>query len=85
MRSDNSTLTYHAVLAGVGVAVLPDWIVGADIASGRLKVLNIDPAPPDIPLHAVYVSRRHFAPKLRSFIDFFAKRFGGESKQSRSA
>jgi len=85
MRSDNSTLTYHAVLAGVGVAVLPDWIVGADIASGRLKVLNIDPAPPNIPLHAVYVSRRHVAPKLRSFIDFFAKRFGGEKKPSRPA
>jgi len=84
MRSDNSTLTYHAVLAGVGVAVLPDWIVGADIASGRLKVLNIDPAPPEIPLHAVYVSRRHVAPKLRSFIDFFAKRFGGEKKRSRA-
>jgi len=85
MRSDNSTLTYHAVLAGVGVAVLPDWIVGGDIASGRLKVLNIDPAPPDIPLHAVYVSRRHVAPKLRSFIDFFVKRFGGEKTPSRPA
>ena len=40
MRSDNSTLTYHAVLAGVGVAFLPDWIVGDDIAAGRLKVLG---------------------------------------------
>jgi DNA-binding transcriptional LysR family regulator len=85
MRSDNSTLTYQAVLAGVGVAVLPDWIVGDDIAAGRLKVLGIDPPPPDIPLHAVYVSRRHVAPKLRSFIDFFARRFGGEKKPSRPA
>ena len=85
MRSDNSTLTYQAVLAGIGVAVLPDWIVGDDIASGRLKIVEIDPAPPDIPLHAVYVSRRHMAPKLRSFIDFFAKRFGGEKHPSRSA
>lgn len=83
MRSDNSTLTYHAVLAGMGVAVLPDWIVGADIGSGRLKVLEIDPAPPEIPLHAVYVSRRHVAPKLRSFIDFFAKQFGGENNRTR--
>jgi hypothetical protein len=35
-------------------------------------------------LHAVYVSRRHVAPKLRSFIDFFAKRFGGEKNRSRA-
>ncbi|MGO4869139.1 MAG: LysR family transcriptional regulator [Roseiarcus sp.] len=85
MRSDNSTLTYQAVLAGIGVAILPDWIVGADIASGRLKALKIDPAPPDIPLHAVYLSRRHVPPKLRSFVDFFAKRFGGERKPARLA
>ena len=78
MRSDNSALTYQAVLAGIGVAVLPDWIVADDIASGRLKVLRINPAPPDIPLHAVYVSRRQVAPKLRSFIDFFARRFGAQ-------
>ena len=85
MRSDDSTLTYQAVLAGIGVAVLPDWIVGDDIAAGRLSVLKLDPRPPDIPLHAVYVSRRHVAPKLRSFVDFFAKRFGGERKPSRLA
>ena len=78
MRSNNSTLTYHAVLAGMGVAVLPDWIVGDDIASGRLTVLSLDPPVPEIPLHAVYVSRSHVAPKLRSFIDFIARRFGGE-------
>lgn len=84
MRSDDSNLTYHAVLAGVGVAVLPDWIVGEDIAAGRLAVLPLDPPIPEIPLHAVYVSRRHVPPKLRSFIDFFAKRFGGERKPGRS-
>ena len=85
MRSDDSTLTYHAVLAGMGVAVLPDWIVADDIACGRLSVLELDPPVPEIPLHAVYVSRRHVAPKLRSFIDFFARRFGGERKPSRSS
>jgi DNA-binding transcriptional LysR family regulator len=85
MRSDDSALTYHAVLAGIGVAFLPDWIVGDDIAAGCLSVLKLDPSPPDIPLHAVYVSRRHVAPKLRSFVDFFARRFGGEPKPSRPA
>jgi DNA-binding transcriptional LysR family regulator len=83
MRSDNSTLTYHAVLAGVGVAVLPDWIVADAIAAGRLSVLAFDPPAPDIPLHAVYVSRRHVAPKLRSFIDFLVRRFGGERNRAR--
>jgi DNA-binding transcriptional LysR family regulator len=82
MRSDDTTLTYHAVLAGIGMAVLPEWIVGDDIASGRLAVVKLDPPPPEIPLHAVYASRSHVAPKLRSFIDFFARRFGSRSANS---
>jgi len=76
MRSDDTTLTYFAVLAGIGMAVLPEWFVGEDLAAGRLIALQLDPPVPEIPLHAVYASRKQIAPKLRSFIDFFAAQFG---------
>ena len=36
MKSDNTSLTYECVLAGVGAALLPEWLVGEDLASGRL-------------------------------------------------
>jgi DNA-binding transcriptional LysR family regulator len=76
MRTDDTTLSYFAVLAGIGMAVLPDWTVGDDITTGRLIVLKRDRPTPPITLHAVYTSRSHVTPKLRSFIDFFARRFG---------
>ncbi|CAM3962357.1 LysR family transcriptional regulator [Paracidovorax anthurii] len=76
MKSSDSTLSYHAVIAGMGAAFLPDWLVEGDLASGRLVKL---PGAADFAgtLFAVYASRRHMPPKLRSFIDFLAERLGG--------
>ena len=80
MRSDDTTLTYHCVRAGLGMAVLPEWIVGDDLAAGRLVALELGQPLPAIPLYAVYTSRSHITPKLRSFIDFFAQRFASGGK-----
>jgi len=76
MRTNDSNLIYLSVLAGIGAAVLPDWIVADDIATGRLIILTLDRPPPKPTLQAVYASRRHVPLKLRSFIDFFSKRLG---------
>jgi DNA-binding transcriptional LysR family regulator len=83
MRSDNSYLSYLSVLAGVGYAVLPDWIVADDIASGRLVAPETDHPLTTLTLHAVYASRRHVPLKVRSFIDFFSKQLGGSPNQKR--
>lgn len=37
MQSSNSTLSYHAVMAGMVAAFLPDWLVDDDLACGRLE------------------------------------------------
>lgn len=76
MRSDDSTLLYHAALAGIGVAYLPEWQVSDDLAQGRLMPLPRQPKMPPITLFAVYMSRRFMPPKLRTFIDFLAESFG---------
>lgn len=72
LKSSDSTLSYHAVIAGMGAAFLPNWLVEEDLASGRLVKL---PGDTDFSgtLFAVYASRRHMPPKLRSFIDFLAQ------------
>lgn len=70
MRSDDTTLSYHAVHAGMGYAYLPEWLVADDLASGRLVRL-LPGHSSDVPtLFAVYTSRQYMLPKLRSFIDF---------------
>jgi len=73
MRSSDTTLSYHAVMAGIGAAFLPDWLVADDLASGRLVHSGDAGKSYQGQLFAVYPSRRHQALKLRSFIDFLAE------------
>ncbi|MEZ2299590.1 LysR family transcriptional regulator [Variovorax sp. RCC_210] len=74
MRSDDTTLTLHAVRADMGIAYMPSWLVDDDIASGRLLRLlpAFDSGP--VTLFAVYTSRQYMSPKLRTFIDFLSER-----------
>jgi DNA-binding transcriptional LysR family regulator len=66
------------VLAGAGIALLGTEVIGDDIAEGRLVPLLVDALPPrELPIHAVYASRRHVSAKVRSFVDFLAERFAG--------
>ncbi|WP_295531382.1 LysR family transcriptional regulator [uncultured Pseudacidovorax sp.] len=72
MRSDDTHLTRHAVHAGLGIAYLPSWLVDEDLAQQRLVGLVPEWRTPANTLFAVYASRQHMAPALRSFIDFLA-------------
>lgn len=74
MRSSDTTLSYHACLAGMGAAFLPGWLVDDDLASGRLVQVFPTRDKPVGKMFAVYASRQHLAPKLRSFIDFLVDR-----------
>lgn len=64
------------LLQGGGMAMLGTEVVGDDIADGRLVPLLVDALPPrELPIYAVYASRRHLSAKVRSFVDFLAGRF----------
>jgi len=78
LKSDDTTLTLHAVRAGIGMAFLPEWLVDEDLAAGRLLRLVPEFAAPPVTLFAVYTSRQYMAPKLRSFIDFVGEQLSGE-------
>lgn len=77
LRSDDTTLSLHAVHADMGLAFLPEWLVDEDIAKGTLAQVLPGFAAPPATLFAVYTSRQYMAPKLRSFIDFLATKLGG--------
>jgi DNA-binding transcriptional LysR family regulator len=66
-----------AVLAGVGIARLPESAVREDLASGKLlRVLPQWNSPQGI-VHVVFPSRRGMLPAVRAFIDFLAERLPG--------
>lgn len=76
MKSSDTTLSYHAAMAGMGAAYLPDAMVADDLAHGRLVHVQATGEAFTGQLFAVYPSRRHLPPKLRSFVDFLVAHLG---------
>jgi DNA-binding transcriptional LysR family regulator len=52
-RADNGMALVSAALAGVGISLLPDFLVDEHIASGALIHFLEDHAPPPMPVHVV--------------------------------
>jgi DNA-binding transcriptional LysR family regulator len=74
MPCDDTTLTHQAVRAGLGVAFLPEWLVGDDLAARRLvHAFGKQKQMPSNTLFAVYTSRQYMMPKLLSYIDFMSE------------
>ena len=75
--SNNGEVLRDAAIAGRGIAVLPTFIVGADLQSGRLTSLLPDYAPPKLAIYVLYPPNRHLSAKIRLFTEFMAERFAG--------
>jgi DNA-binding transcriptional LysR family regulator len=71
--SDDLQVLYQAVMGGVGVAQLPQFICRGPIAEGRLIPLLPAWSLPAANVHAVYPSRHGHTPALRSFIEFVSQ------------
>ncbi|BBB61763.1 transcriptional regulator [Undibacterium sp. KW1] len=78
MKSSDTTMSYHCVLAGMGAAFLPAWLVASDLESGRLLQVNNHEPGFASHLFAVYTSRRQMPPKLRCFIDFLIEKLSDQ-------
>jgi DNA-binding transcriptional LysR family regulator len=63
-----------AVLAGLGVARLPESVVRADLLSGALVRALPEWRSPQGIVHVVFPTRRGMLPAVRAFIDFLAER-----------
>jgi DNA-binding transcriptional LysR family regulator len=79
---NNGPALLRAALGGIGIVMLPDYLVAEEIAAGRLQRLFPDQAFSSPPLQLVYLPDRHMTPKLRSFVDFVLERFGRDSADS---
>lgn len=74
-RTDSSEAMREAVMAGVGLALAPSWVFGADLTIGRAKAVLQRYQAEQVPIHAVYPSRRNLAPRTRAVIDFLLDEF----------
>ncbi len=73
LRANNGDVLREAAIAGMGVILQPDFLLHEALADGRLvRILPGWEAEP-IGIFAVYTSRSHLAPKVRSFIDYLVE------------
>lgn len=67
----NSPLaTLRAARAGMGIAMIPDFIARPYLASGELVSLFDDFIAKDRGIYAVYPHRRYLPAKVRAFVDY---------------
>ena len=81
LRVNDSEALRDAALTGLGIALLPTWLVGVDVQTGKLvRVLQdhewlISPGP-ERAIWGVYPPKKVVSPKVRAFLAFIEKRFG---------
>lgn len=80
VRANNSEVLREAAIGGMGLIMMPSWLVGADIEAGRLHVVLPEWEPSMSgaggAIYAVYQPNRRSSKKVRAFVDFLIERFG---------
>ena len=69
MRANNGEVLRAVALDDAGIALLPTFLVGQDLAAGRLVEVLADHRFGVLGVHAVYPHRRHLSPKVRAFVE----------------
>lgn len=86
--SEGITSIREALRDGLGVSLLPDWLIKDDLTNGELVQVLPKWKAKDLPIHVVYAGQRVLPTRVSAFIDFAVrhlslvrkvdKRVGGE-------
>lgn len=73
LRTNNVYAIRDAAIAGLGLALLPDWLVAEDVRSGALRrVLDAHQSAP-VDVLAVFRAETRGMPRIRVFVDHLAR------------
>jgi DNA-binding transcriptional LysR family regulator len=70
LTSNLGDVLTDAAVAGVGIACMPTFLCGAELASGRLEAVLVEFEMPPAGIYAVYPHRHLVSPKVRLFVDY---------------
>jgi DNA-binding transcriptional LysR family regulator len=70
VSTNNHEAVRNAALNGLGIALLPEYLVADDLGAGRLEHVLPEYGSETAPAYVVYPSRQHLAPRTRVVIDF---------------
>jgi DNA-binding transcriptional LysR family regulator len=77
LQVNNAEMLRQAALGGLGLALLPGWLVREDLEAGALlPVLDgyqANPGDMDVGIYAVYAANRRGSSKIKAFTDMLAQ------------
>lgn len=76
LRIDDDDTLAQAVMSGLGIAMLPTFIIGGELQGGRLQSVLSDYVPLERRIYAVHLPNVRLPVKIRAFVDFLQARFG---------
>lgn len=75
LSTNNGDALRAATLSGLGIALLPNFIIARDFEAGVLERVLGDFIAPEAAFYAIYPHNRYLSGKARAFIDFLIERF----------
>ncbi len=78
LRGNNGHILVNAAIEGLGVILQPTFLAYEALRRKQLVQILRDWEADYLTIFAVYPNRKFLPPKVRSFIDFLAERFGPE-------
>lgn len=77
MYTNNGDTCRTLALAHKGVTLQPTFLIGKDLAAGRLVEILPEFRSIELGIYAIYPTRKHVAPKVRVLVDFLVQQFSG--------
>lgn len=76
IKSNSSELIRAAIMEGIGIGYVPEWLFEKELASGELKCLLPKWQPPTTPVNLISPPQRLKSAKVRALADFLAENLG---------
>jgi DNA-binding transcriptional LysR family regulator len=77
--ANDANLLHSAVVAGIGVGLLPAWLIADDLSFGRVRRIlpqyELTTTGLDHGFYAVFAKPQMILPKVRVFVDFLVETF----------
>ena len=77
LKASNGEFLRDAAVDGLGIVLMPTFIVYREIERGALVPLLTEYRYSQLAAYAIYPQTRHLSQRVRAFVDFLAKRFEG--------
>lgn len=71
----NGTVLREAAIAGLGLAVLPSFMVADDVEAGRLELVLEGQRKAQVGIYALFAQRRQLPARTKLFLDFLVAQF----------